>query len=298
MVAYDIEGKGSLRGEHERLSIGEYSMPVDFDRAVAFVRGQGDEFDRASLDALLGEGPLISREQEQRFLAGQRADGGWAPFWAPDYSSLDATCYRLSRGEGLQMGFFLPSFARAADFLRSRQRSDGSWEEDEAIRESAPAWARPGALAPRLYITANCGWSLANATLRGAFVTTDEAVKRAGAYLERHLAQDGSLPSFLHAHWLAAGLWIRLGRDDLASRVLDYLATRMGDGVPASSLAWMLTTLAGLSISPDHPLAQKATTLLISEQRADGSWASEDGPDRDPYVTVEALRGLIQWAAI
>lgn len=33
-------------------------------------------------------------------------------------------------------------------------------------------------------------------------------------------------------------------------------------------------------------------------QRADGSWESEDGPDRDPYVTVEALRGLLMWAAL
>src|SRR5262245_31688060 len=202
-------------------------MPVDFERAVAFVREQGDEFDHARLDLLLGEGTLMAPEQEQRFLAGQRRDGGWPPFWAPEYSSLDATCYRLSQGEGLQLGFFHPAFARAADFLRSRQRSDGSWEEDDAVREVAPLWARPGELAPRLYLTANCGWWLANASLGGAFVTTDEAAKRAGAYLERHLAQDGMFPSFLHAHWLAAGLWIRLGRDDLSQSVLDYLAICM-----------------------------------------------------------------------
>jgi hypothetical protein len=97
---------------------------------------------------------------------------------------------------------------------------------------------------------------------------------------------------------LAAGLWIRLGRADLAARVLDYLVTRLSDDVPSSSLAWMLTTLAGLGVSPDHLLIQQATRLLLSQQRIDGSWASEDGPDRDPYATVEALRGLIQWAAI
>jgi len=273
-------------------------MAVDFDRAVAFVREHGDEFDRARLDLLLGDGTLMSHEQEQRFLIGQRSDGGWPPFWAPEYSSLDATCYRLSQGEGLQMGFSHPAFARAADFLRSRQRSDGCWEEDDAVRKVAPLWARPGEHAPRLYLTANCGWWLANATQGGTFVTTDEAAKRAGAYLERHLAQDGKFPSFLHTHWLAAGLWIRLSRDGLSRSVLDYLVTRMSSEVPSSSLAWMLTTLGGLGISPDHPLGQKATTLLVAQQRADGSWASEDGPDRDPSVTVEALRGLLQWAAL
>jgi hypothetical protein len=272
-------------------------MPFDFDRAVAFVREHGDEIDRVRLDLLVDNGPNLSPEQEQRFLAGQRPDGGWAPFWAPDYSSLDATCFRFAQAESSWMGFSWPTFARAANFLRSRQRSDGSWEEDEAVREVAPRWARPGELAPRLYLTANCGWWLANGSPR-RFITKDEWAQRAGAYLEQHLTQDGSLPSFLHAHWLAAGLWIRLGRNDLANRVIDYLATRIDDSVPASSLAWMLTTLAGLGIFEEHPLIQKATALLISQQRADGSWASEDGPDRDPYVTVEVLRGLIQWAAI
>ncbi|HEX6796938.1 MAG TPA: hypothetical protein VF116_04385, partial [Ktedonobacterales bacterium] len=68
--------------------------------------------------------------------------------------------------------------------------------------------------------------------------------------------------------------------------------------VPAGALAWMLTTLAGLGISPEHPLASRTVEQLTVQQRADGSWASEDGPERDPYVTVEALRGLIMWAAI
>jgi hypothetical protein len=273
-------------------------MPFDFDRVVTYVREHGDEFDRARLELLVDNGPLLSPEQEQHLLAGQRPDGGWAPFWAPEYSSIDATCFRFAQAESSWIAFVDPTFVRASIFLRSRQRPDGSWEEDESVRELAPPWARPGESAPRLYLTANCGWWLANATLRN-FVSADAGAQRAGTYLEQHLAEDGSLPSFLHAHWLAAGLWIRLGRNDLADRLLDYLTTRISDNVPASSLAWMLTTFAGLFTFDKHPLLiQKATTLLKSQQRADGSWESEDGPDRDPYVTVEALRGLIQWAAI
>ncbi len=273
-------------------------MPVDVDLSVAFIQAHGTEFDRVRLDLLLENGPLLSPEQQQRFFAGQRDDGGWPAFWAPDYSSVDATCYRFAQAESMWMGFAGPNMVRAAAFLRSRQGQDGSWEEDGAVHELAPPWARPGELAPRLYLTANCGWWLANATLRGIFVSTDPTAQRAGTYLAQHVREDGSLPSFLHAHWLAGGLWMRLGRADLAARVLDYLATRMNDDVPSSSLAWILTTLAGLGVSPDHPLIQRVTTLLLSQQRADGSWASEDGPDRDPYATVEALRGLIQWAAL
>lgn len=277
-------------------------MRIDFDRAVAYIREHGNEFDNIRLDELIGDGASTSPEQEQRFFSGQRADGGWPPFWAPEYSSLDATCFRLAQGEGLLVNLFTPSLVnyppvRAIAFLRSRQQPDGSWEEDESVRDLAPPWAVPGELAPRLYLTANCGWWLANATLT-SFVSYDKAAQRAGAYLEQHLAQDGALPSLLHAHWLAAGLWIRLGHNDLADRTLDYLATRIDDSVPAGALAWMLTTLAGLGISPEHPLASRTVEQLTVQQRADGSWASEDGPERDPYVTVEALRGLIMWAAI
>ncbi len=45
-------------------------MPADFDRAVAYIREHGDEFDQARLDELLGEGALPSDEQERRFFAG------------------------------------------------------------------------------------------------------------------------------------------------------------------------------------------------------------------------------------
>ncbi len=271
---------------------------ADEDRAVAFIRQHGGEFDLARLDRFLEEGSLLTGAQEQRFFAGQRDDGGWAPFWATDYSGLDATCYWLAKGEGLWPGLSHPAFRRATDFLRARQRPDGSWEEDEAMRDRAPVWVMPGALASRLYLTANCGWWLANTTLRGAFVTTDEAAIRAGANLERHLAQDGALPSFLQTHWLAAGLWIRLGRDDLAYRTLDYLASRLGADTPASSLAWALTTLGGLGVPPEHPFGQKATTLLINQQRADGGWPSDEETASDAYVTCEALRGLLIWAAL
>jgi hypothetical protein len=273
-------------------------MPIDFDRAVAFVRAHGGEFDRARLDALLEEGSLLSREQEARFLSEQRDDGGWPPPWAPEYSSLDATCFRIAQGEGLELGFFMPAFARAADFLRARQREDGSWEEDETVHEPAPPWVKPGAPDARLYLTANCGWWLANATLHSSLVTTDEAPQRAGAYLNRYVAPDGALPSFAQTQWLAAGLFIRLGQEDTAQRLLDNLTARPDEDFPAVSLSWMLTTLGGLGIPPEHPLGVRAAELLTSQQRPDGSWSGETGPDGDPYVTVEVLRGLMQWAAL
>jgi len=275
-------------------------MPADYERAVAFILAHGNGVERSALNELAGENLYdapSSSEVKQQLLEGQRADGGWAPFWANDYSSLDATCYRLAQAEMAQLS--LPN--GALEFLRSRQRPDGSWEEDESVHDQAPPWATPGDLAARLYLTANCGWWLINGTLHGERGYEDEAA-RAGGYLERHMAADGSLPSFLQTHWLAAALWIRLewGRTDLpeqAMRALDYLATQLNDETPAGALGWMLTTLAPLGVPPEHPAIVKAIAFLDEQQRPDGGWTSEDGPDRDAWVSLQALTTLIQWRA-
>src|SRR5260221_6466021 len=112
-------------------------MSVDVDRAVAFVRTHGDEFDRARLDAVLEEGSLLSREQKQRLLAGQRDDGGWPAFWASNYSSLDATCFRLAQGEGMGIDPWCPAFVQAVGFLRPQPRQEGSSGKGAAGRGAA-----------------------------------------------------------------------------------------------------------------------------------------------------------------
>jgi hypothetical protein len=276
-------------------------MPADYERAVTFILEHGSGIERYVLNNLAGEdefdAPPIT-EIERRALEGQREDGGWEPFWASGYSSLDATCYRLAQAEMSRIRLPEP----ALEFLRSRQQPDGSWEEVESVRDLAPPWAKPGDLAGRLYLTSNCGWWLINATAYGQRGYESEAMK-AGAYLERHQGAVGSLPSFLQTHWLAAALWIRLnwGSPDLpesAKSALYSLATRLDDTVPSGALGWMLTTLAPLGVPAEHPAIVKAVALLSEQQRPDGGWTSEDGSDHEAYVTVQALLALIQWRAI
>ncbi len=83
-----------------------------------------------------------------------------------------------------------------------------------------------------------------------------------------------------------------------ATRTLDYLATQLSDETPAGALSWMLTTLAPLGVPPEHPAITKAVALLSEQQRPVGGWTSEDGPDHDAWVTLQALMALIQWRAI
>jgi hypothetical protein len=101
------------------------------------------------------------------------------------------------------------------------------------------------------------------------------------------------MPTFLHAHWLAAGAWYRLEQRDLAEHALASLPDRLDETTPASNLSWLITCLRTVDISAGHPTILKALSLLEASQRADGAWTSEDGPAADAHTTLEALRALL-----
>jgi hypothetical protein len=257
---------------------------IDYERAVEFVDTHGDEVERARLRYLLYE-EAPSPSIEDVLFAGQRPDGGWAPFWSPDYSSIDATCYRIAQAE--QLGLIkAPPVARAIEFLQRRQRGDGSWEEDLAVRDAAPPWAVPGDPAARVYLTANAGYWMAR--LAGASRCTDRAV----AVLHEHLDQYGKLPTFPHAHWLAAGCLYAANQHAIAESIMGYLERAMIDSLPASNLGWLSITLLGAGVPPAQPLIARASTRLREMQQPDGRWLSEDGSSRDVHATLEALRAL------
>ncbi|CAG1769548.1 hypothetical protein BAC2_00405 [uncultured bacterium] len=69
---------------------------MNVDRTVEFVRSKGNEVEQARLRYILANERPSPKIIAQLF-AGQQLDGGWVPFWASDYTSLDATCYRLAR---------------------------------------------------------------------------------------------------------------------------------------------------------------------------------------------------------
>ncbi|MBV9279673.1 MAG: terpene cyclase/mutase family protein [Chloroflexi bacterium] len=256
---------------------------LDLERAYTFVREGGTDIERARLDYLLTGGRPPETIVVALF-ASQRGDGSWAPFWATDYSSLDATCYRLAQAEQLGLADAEPA-RRGLRFLAARQGSDVSWEEARSVRNVAPPWARPGDVAAQIYLTANCGYSLA---LGGRF---SEAVGPAARFLADHLRNDGALPTFPHAHWLAAGLWYRVGGREAARCVMTHLAALL-PGLPPSNLGWLVSALHRAGVPMDDRLLTRAAERLVQEQQPDGRWVSEDGPGRDVHATLEALRAL------
>jgi hypothetical protein len=258
---------------------------MNIEKAKTFVRKQGNAVEQARLEYLLTQ-KLPTRDEIEALFAGQRPDGGWAPFWAHAYSSLDATCFRLAQAE--QLGIFAAEEAvqRAGSFLAQRQSSDGSWEEHEAVADLAPPWAMPGNLAAKLYLTANCGFWLA------LLVNTEPNATQASDYLQSHLDPDGKLPGFIHTNWLAAGLWSILGRRNPVERVTNYINILVPD-LATSNLSWLITTMFAAGATADHPLIDKAVSMLVTRQNEDGRWPSEDGPHQDVHVTLEALRALM-----
>jgi squalene cyclase len=172
---------------------------MNAEKAIRFITEQGSPVELARLEYLrTGQPP--SRQAVEALLAGQQDDGGWAPFWAPGYSSLDATCFRLAQAEQLGLLRTENAIVRASRLIGARQLEDGSWEENGQVASIAPPWARPGDQAARLYLTANCGFWLSVIEPDGS------KAKRAADFLLPHLNLDGQLPSFLQTHWLAGGL--------------------------------------------------------------------------------------------
>jgi hypothetical protein len=252
--------------------------------AIHFVRERGTPAEQARLSFLL-TGLRPSAAEKQQFFQDQREDGSWSPFWAPFSSGLDATCFHLAQGEQMGMGLNEPELVRAALFLAQRQRSDGAFEEDAAVSDLAPAWAKPGDLAAQLYLTANCGFWLT------FFPQTQASAHLAASSLRSFLPPDGHLPTFLQAHWLATGLFSRLKQIGPAERLLAYLATRLAD-LSASSLAWLTVTLRLANWPATTPLIVQAAALLTPLQQSAGNWQSEDGPEQDVHATLEALRAF------
>jgi hypothetical protein len=179
-----------------------------------------------------------------------------------------------------------PEMVQAALFLAGHQRSDGTFEEDAAGSDLVPPWAKPGDVAAQLYLTANCGFWLT------FFSQTQTRAHGAANSLRSFLPPDGHLPTFLHTHWLAAGLFSRLKQIEPTERLLAYLAARLSD-LSASSLAWLTVTLRLANWPATTPLLVQAAALLNHLQQPDGNWQSEDGPERDVHATLEALRAFM-----
>jgi len=255
-------------------------------QAIQFVELNGNAVELARLRYLLHGGRPSSDIIQQLFL-GQRDDGGFAPFWAPNYSSIDATCYRLAQAEQLGLKAEEPGVMDAVRFLLWQQGEDGRFSEDPSVVDSAPPWAAPGELAAELYLTANAGFWL-------AFFGFKDAARQSVDFLAAHLdPKTHKLPSFAQAQWLACALAWKLGLNEM----VDHLAAHLYSQLPgtAGELAWMLVALHSVNFPADSGVVVAGSARLVGMQAEDGRFPSDEG--QDVHTTLEALRALKKWYA-
>jgi hypothetical protein len=254
--------------------------------AIRFIEENGNPIDKAYLAYLLSGQP-ISNKIISEFFSSQNQDGSWSPFWASDYSSLDATCFHLSQAYQLGISMSDPKTIKAFAFIADHQNDDGFWEEEQYVTEKVPPWLKPGELSAKLYLTANCGYWLA------ITATYNSLVQRAAKFLASNLAKSGKLSSFKQAEWLSAGIWYQIGMMKEANQAIKHLEIILDD-FSANNLTWMISALRIAKVPANYMIIAEAADKLILKQKSTGQWPSDDGPGYDVHTTLEALYALKQ----
>ena len=267
---------------------------VDIDAAIGYVVARGDAVDRARL-SYLRTGSTPAEEIFANVEAGQAGPGGWPAQWGGGVGSIDATCFRLGELDDLG-GLQRQSAVRALRWLATRQRLDGSWEEDPSLAGAAPPWARPGDPEARFYLTANAAFWLAIAASDSAAADDgpnepSTTLIRASQLLRDSIEDNGGWPGFLVSGWLAAAVLHRTEWYYEAARIFVVLADR-AKSMSAADAAWMTSALLRAGVSADDSVIAAARGRLSETQRPDGSWPSDDAPALDVHTTLTALRAL------
>jgi hypothetical protein len=259
---------------------------VDIDAAIGYVIARGDAADRARL-SYLRSGTAPAEEIFVNVEAGQAATGGWPARWGGDVGSVDATCFRLAELDDLA-GLGRPSAARALRWLATRQRLDGSWEEDRSLAGVAPPWARPGDPEARFYLTASAAFWLA-VSARDDEPEPSDTLIRASQHIRDAIEENGTWPGFLVSGWLAAAVLQRTGWFYEAARIFVVLADRART-MSAADAAWMGSALLRAGVGAEDSVIAAARKRLSETQRPDGSWPSDDAAALDVHTTLTALR--------
>ncbi len=258
----------------------------DQQKAIAFIQTDSDAVAQAKLVYIL-EDTLPAYPITRKLFEDQRHDGGFAPFWAPDASSVDATCYRLAQAESLGVPVTDKHMSDALRFLNAQQRPSGQISEDPRLADAAPPWAKPGVPQADLYLTANAGFWLAQTP------NLKLSARDSAQFIKQFLKADtGQIPTFLNGYWLTVGLWWLAGEQASAKLLLDHLQTRL-DEMPASNLVWMLNTFRIANIPKNQAPIPAAVERLMGMQEENGRFPSDEG--QDIQLTLDALRAIFHY---
>ncbi len=258
---------------------------MDIEKAISFVRSNGDMLELARLNNVTGE-DFDRREVLRGFSDLQNPDGGF-PFGDRKGfpSCLSNTAQAVHTLIELDLSDSEPA-VRAIDHLLASQNDEGSWEENPQVMPlDPPFWDIPGDPGTTVWLTADITGILVGLG-RG-----DERTERALEFLKENQAPDGKFRGFIHSTWIAVAIFGKNGHDDERVRkdALTYLGSLEFDDWDASSIVWCLDCLRAGSVDTGSRLWVRLSEMLQTLQLEDGSWGSVDGEEYRVRTTIDVL---------
>jgi len=263
--------------------VGDRKMNIQ--KATSFVENNGTAIEKYCLNFLLG------KERNDRipltYLKGLQNNDGGFPYNNQKcrVSCINTTDVDLSLIIELELESSGVS-RKVVDYLFWVQRNDGSWTENEGIKQyDPPFWDLPNDLNTTIWLTANTTSLLVQMGYQNSGV-----VKRAAEFLLRNRDNHGRFAGFLLSTLISVGVFGQLeGRDsDIVKKGLEILE----ENVEKLDSAWCLENLHVAGIPEERPVARKCIEKLVASQENDGSWKSDNGNEFTAYNTINVLKAL------
>jgi squalene cyclase len=262
---------------------------VDIEKAIDFIGMNGSSLEKERIICIL-HGTNPKNDVIQGLFHLQNGDGGF-PFRMVqgNLSMINETTVALWWMEELDL-LTSPNAKQAFAYLLATQQKDGGWDEDPRVAQyKLPPWIQLGDLKTRLYLSAYATYWL----VVGGYQTLP-AFRKAIHFLLRHQDQTGKIFGYLHNTWIATGVFLMAG--DHYTKVADLGIQALTDKPlikwEDSQLAWAMDCLSRGGLPKNHPLIEGCLGELIRRQKADGSWASEDGDAFAVSATIQVLKVL------
>jgi len=263
---------------------------LNISKAVRFVEANGTDLEKYRLYFLLGK--ERNDEIPLRHLRNlQNKDGGF-PYNDEKgrLSCVNATSNNLSLM--IELGLDKSDVCkRTVEYLLKIQGKDGSWSENEAIKQyNPPFWDMPNDLKTTLWLTA----SIANYLIQLGY-RKSSAIQKATSFILKNRDNEGKFAGFLHTTWISIGVFGQLEGNNShlvknALNVIEQNIEKLRDG--AGDLAWCLECFYVAGIPKENPLVKRCIEELVNSQQENGAWKSGDGGAFTITITINVLNAL------
>jgi hypothetical protein len=262
---------------------------MNVEKAIAFMERNGTPIEKYRLHFLLGK--EIDDNVPLRYLADLQNEDGGFPYdnEKGKISCVSSTYANLDVMVELNL-MNSQVFRRAADYLAKIQKEDGSWSENDEIRQyDPPFWDLPRDLKTSMWLTAD----IANYFIRSG-CRESQPVQRAAAFLRGNRDEEGKFAGFLHSTWISIAVFGQLEGSESeivkkALNVIDRNLDRLDEG---TVLAWCLDCLHAAGLTKGSAVVRRCIDSLVSLQQENGAWVSSEGEERATPTTISVLKTL------